>query len=327
MKKNKVVGLGTLALAGVLAFTGCGGIKDEEGKAWAEENGYVKDTAKWAADNGYVKAEDYNINAEVDTMTSATSIGQGGLNYGDVDWSEALIKEAIKEYLKGDNGNYREMYSVATSYNNKPSIANVEYVLNTETFELFGGSEKNTEKLNIMQQNPNVSLYWTRQLREEDVTDSYFESYGVEIEGTVKFYDYANLTGAERTKFIETARNYFKTMGAQYVTFYQEGVQGYKTDDQLIQYFANAGTVYYSIVPTKITITSPYMLFAVYNGTNFNTPGLYENEFLSEDFLMDLLTYVRTAKNDNNLAQLTAINYSTGASSGLKTQATLNFNN
>ena len=44
MKKRKVLGLGTLALAGVLAFTACGGVKDEDGKAWAEENGYVKAT-------------------------------------------------------------------------------------------------------------------------------------------------------------------------------------------------------------------------------------------------------------------------------------------
>ena len=38
---KKIIGLSTLALAGVLAFTGCS-ISEEQGKAWAEENGYVK---------------------------------------------------------------------------------------------------------------------------------------------------------------------------------------------------------------------------------------------------------------------------------------------
>lgn len=318
MLKKKILRLGTLALASVFAFTGCK-VSNSEGAEWAKQHGYVKDVEQWAAENGYVKAEDYNINVE-DSMTSATTTGQGGLNYGDLEWSTDLKKAAILEYLQGDNGNYREMYSIATSYNNKPSIANVEYVLDTETFELFGGSEKNTEKLNIMQENPYVSLYWTRQLREEDTTKSYFQSYGVEIEGTVKFYDYANLTGADKTKFVETARNYFKTMGVQYAKFYDSTATGYLTDDQLIGYFTSAGTVYYSIVPTKITITSPYLLFTAFNGTDFNNPA-YTNEFLSNDFLMSLLTYVRTQKNDNTLVQMLKMQ----TNSGLKTQTTLSF--
>ena len=316
MKKRKILtGAMALTLIGgtALATTGCGKVSDKDGKAWAEANGYVK-------------AEDYNIDVGNDADTSATAVGQGGLNYGDVEWTDTLIKAAIKEYLGGDNGNYREMYSIATSYNNVPSIANVEYVLNTETFELFGGSEKNTEKLNVMQQNPNVSLYWTRQLREEDATKSYFQSYGVQIDGTVKFYDYANLTGQERTNFIATARNYFKTMGAQYAAFYNPEAQGYMSDDAIIAYFANSGTVYYSIVPTKIVVTSPYLLFTSYVAANEDfSIGGHENEFLSKDFLTSLLTYVRTTKGDNTLNAMTNINYSTGASSGLKTQATLTF--
>ena len=42
---KKVLGLSVVALAGVLAFTGCGKISDKEGKAWAEENGYIKNEA------------------------------------------------------------------------------------------------------------------------------------------------------------------------------------------------------------------------------------------------------------------------------------------
>lgn len=216
------------------------------------------------------------------------------------------------------------MYSVATSYNNVPSIANVEYVLDTETFELFGGSEKNTEKLNTMLKNPNVSLYWTRQLRETDVTKSYFQSYGVQIDATVRFYDYASLTGDAKTSFIKTARNYFKTMGAQYAKFYNPDAEGCLNDDALISYFVNAGTTYYSIVPTKIVITSPYLLFTSYNEETGNfVIGGHANEFLSKEFLTSLLTYLRTAKNDNTL---TALNGAMARKPGLKTQTTLTFN-
>lgn len=317
MKKNKILGLSALALAGTVALTGCAkGMTEEEALKYAQDQGYVKS-------DGYVKAEDYNINVEDDVVSSATTTGQGGLNYGDLEWSTDLKKAAIREYLQGHNKNYREMYSVATSYNNKPSIANVEYVIDEETFELFGGSEKNTEKLNVMQQNPYVSLYWTKQLREADATKSYFQSYGVEIEGTVKFYDYANLNAQEKAAFLTKIRNYFKSMGPQYAVYYDVNAEGYMSDEQLMTYLTTTSkTVYYSIVPTKITLTSPYLLFAAYNGTDF-TSAMFPNEFLSNDFLMSLLTYVRTQKNDNTLTQMLKMQ----TNSGLKTQTTLTFGN
>ena len=91
----------------------------------------------------------------------------------------------------------------------------------------------------------------------------------------------------------------------------------------MITYFTTAGTVYYSIIPTKITITSPYLLFAKYDGCRFNNPLMgYTNEFLSNDFLTSLLTYVRTQKSDQELVQM--LNMQTN--SGLKTQTTLTFN-
>lgn len=42
---KKILGLSTLVLVGALAFSGCS-ISDEDGKAWAEENGYVKSEAE-----------------------------------------------------------------------------------------------------------------------------------------------------------------------------------------------------------------------------------------------------------------------------------------
>ncbi len=313
MKSNKILKIASLVLlTSTLAACGKEKVSEKEYKEWAEKNGYVL-------------ASDYDIDADNDIATAATASGVGGLNYGDVDWTNDLMKEALKVYLSGDNKNYREMYSIATSYNNVPGIANVEYVLDTETFELFGGSEKNTQKLNQMLVNPKVSLYWTRQLRETDVTKSYFQSYGVQIEGTVKFYDYEALTGTEKTKFLSTARNYFKTMGVAYGKFYDTTNADYLSDEALIQYFVSAGTTYYSIVPSKIVITSPYLLFTTYNaeGDNFLIAG-HANEFLDNTFLKSLLNHVRTVKEDNTI---TALNGVMAGKPGLKTQTILTFGN
>ena len=75
---KKILSLGTLALAGVLAFAGCS-IKDEDGKAWAEENGYVKyeDTFTSSSVEG---ASEYSGSFEKEAAL-ATAIGKSKGTY------------------------------------------------------------------------------------------------------------------------------------------------------------------------------------------------------------------------------------------------------
>ena len=272
MKKLFVVTL----CAMTLLMSACSA-KTAGGEEWAAENGYIKaedfDGAAWAEENGYVKASDYNIDP-LDALTSATQTGQGGLNFGTVEWSDDLKKDAIREYLKGDESplfedgyNHRNMFSIAASYNNKPVIGAVEFAM-TDDFAFVAGSEANTEKLNAMQQNPNVSLYWTRQLRDPDGMPSYFYSYGVEIQGTVTFFDWTK-PAAELTDEIAKTRNYFRTMGPAYGKYYDPAAEGYMDDDALVTKMAASPTVYYQVTPTKIVITSPYVLFMMNQGGNF----------------------------------------------------------
>lgn len=327
MKKRKIL-TGALALtmlSGAALTTGCS-VSEKDGKAWAEKNGYVL-------------AEDYNI-VENDTDTSATTSGQGGINFGDVAWTDDLIKSALKEYLKGhkySDGSYtyREMYQIATSVNNVPQISSVEYYMNPETFNLFGFSENNTGKLNDMQQNPNVALYWTRQLRVEDAASvpDYYKSYGVEIQGTVKVHSVesvASMTTAEITALAKDVRAYYKSLGTN-KTYWDSTADGYISNEKTLleTAFASQMGKGYSIVPTKIVVTSPYMLYMVYNPTddNFKIAGCSEEyKFLPKTFLKSLLDYTRTAKDDQTLNSITSMNMQTFATSGLKTQATLTFN-
>lgn len=325
MKKISVLLL-TILLC--LGLTACKGTKQIDPLAWANENGYVK-------------ASDYNLDP-VDGITSATITGEGGLNFGTVEWPEELKEMAVKEYLKGDasslyeNGyNSRNMMQIATSYNNRPIIGSVEFVLNDD-FSFTAGSEKNTEKLNAMMVNDAVALYWTRQFRDEDNMPSYFYSYGVEVQGHVVFYDW-NSEGDELANAIKDVRNYYKSMGMQYGKYFNESVEGYLDDAALVEKMQSSGTVYYKVVPDKIIITSPYMLFMMNNQgklqvINTGTGQWVDYPFVSDELLSAMMKTVNevypTTPLMNGL-QLAAMLKQMGLevpADGLKTQATIYFN-
>ena len=299
------------------------------------------DPLTWAIENGYVKASDYNLDP-VDGITSATVTGEGGLNFGTVEWPEELKEKAVREYLKGDASplfesgyNSRNMMQIATAYNNRPIIGSVEFALNDD-FSFTAGSEKNTEKLNAMMINDSVALYWTRQFRDEDNMPSYFYSYGVEVQGRVVFYDW-NSDGEELAQAIKDVRNYFKTMGMQYGKYFNESAEGYLDDQALVEKMQSSGTVYYKVVPDKIVITSPYMLFMMNNQGNIQiintSTGKWEDyPFVSNELLAEMMKTVNAVYPTSPLMnglQLSAMLKQMGVEApadGLKTQATIYFN-
>ncbi len=274
-----------------------------------------------------------------DTITTgATDTGKGGLNFGDVDWSLDLKKEALDTYLSGINGNHREMMQIATVANGNPQIASVEYYMDTTNHWFFGSSESDTGKIQDMKKNNNVALYWTRQLRAADTTmaPNYFTSYGVEVQGQANFYtvDQVNALGdTDKAAVITIARGYYQSMGAQYRRFYDSTAKGYMDDDAFVSYvFGSATQSAYIIKPSKIVITSPYLLFVARIDDESKDDGHYyafqqgsmtlaEYTFLPKTFLDHCLQTVRDAKNDQTLMKFTSYTSATG----LKTQVTLTF--
>ena len=274
------------------------------------------DLDAWAKGNGYLKAEDYQMEAGVDAVTSATVSGVGGINFGDIDLSEELKQALILDYLKGAEGNYREMYQIATSYNNVPTIGSVEYVLDPADMTLFGSSESNTAKLNNMMVNPNVDLYWTRQIREGDscseampVLPTYFMSYGVEITGTFKAIKYAELEGEDIALYVAKARNYFETLGASYAQITS------MDDEALYGYLAASPMNFYQIIPSRYVITSPWFLNVYDTG--------YARQFVSQELQDELASVV--AEQYPDAAGLTVLDFATFSATGLKTQQVLNY--
>ena len=283
--------------------------------AYAEILGIDVNLDAWAKGNGYVKAEDFSMVTGVDAVTSATVSGQGGINFGDVDLSDELKTALILDYLKGAEGNYREMYQIATSYNNVPTIGSVEYVLDPSDMTLFGSSETNTAKLNNMNLNPQVYLYWTRQIRAGDICSeavpvlpSYFMSYGVEITGTYKPIRFAELSEEEIPVYVAKAHYYFETLDttAQLAAM---------DDESLYAYLCQSPMNFYQIVPSRIVVTSPWFLNVYDTG--------YARQFVDEELQAELAAFVGEKYPD---AQgLTVLDFATFSATGLKTQQTLTF--
>ena len=281
--------------------------------AYLQILGAELDLDAWARGHGYVKAGEYNMEAGVDAVTSATISGVGGINFGDVELSDELKKELILDYLKGAEGNYREMYQIATSYNNVPTIGSVEYVLDPADMTLFGSSETNTAKLNNMNVNPSVDLYWTRQIRVGDICSeaapvlpSYFMSYGVEITGTYKPIRFAELSEEEIPVYVAKAHYYFETLDttAQLAAM---------DDEALYQYLCNSPMNFYQIVPTRFVVTSPWFLNVYDTG--------YARQFVDAGLQESLLKAVQEKYPE--ATALTTLDFATFSATGLKTQQIL----
>jgi hypothetical protein len=112
------------------------------------------------------------------------------------------IEEAILHTLKG-KGDYREIYVLATSYENRPLATVIEFVLDPRTFTFYAMSEKQTEKLFQMASNGNVSLAYMKQREDYD----YFGgALGIQIVGK------ATLLRGTDPGFDEAARLYIPTI-------------------------------------------------------------------------------------------------------------------
>ena len=268
----------------------------------------------WALANGYVKAG-------ADVLTSATTNKAGGVNFGAIEWTEELQVMAIKEFLKGGHylgnpayaqdetgWNYREMYQMATVYNNMPNNTNLELVLDVDSLCLLGVSEAGTSKTLHIQQNPNVSISWCRQLRpHEEETYNYYCSYGIQFDGVVRIFTPADMQTEEgKAKLLNLFDKYYPTLATSWMgyaaTFAGLTDEAAITAAKLgyIEKQLNGGAmVIYEVVPTRIIITAPFLINMspqMINGINFVTVQEGEKKYaydllLNESFLDALVAY------------------------------------
>lgn len=153
-----------------------------QGTAW-EKGGpkylYVKPTKKPPHHGVYdegMKCLDCHKYDGVDDYTSAT-MALKKTKKGHA--PRADVEAAIRETLKGKE-DFREIYIMSTSFNDKPLSTVIEFVMDPETFTFYAMSEKQTEKLFHIAKNKNVSMAYVKQ---RDNYDYFGGALGVQIVG------------------------------------------------------------------------------------------------------------------------------------------------
>ncbi len=143
---------------------------------------YVKPTKKPPHHGVYdegMKCKDCHTWDGTDAYTSAT-MAMTKTETGRMPRSE--IEEAVRDALKG-KGDFREIFVLSTSFENRPLSTVIEFVLDPDTFTLYAVSEKQTEKLFHIAANPHVSLAYVKHVEDYN----YFTgALGVQIVGTAE---------------------------------------------------------------------------------------------------------------------------------------------
>ena len=196
----------------------------------------------------------------------------------DTQMAQEDIKAMILDYLRGfplttnEDGTtkewaYREMYQIATVHGDMPGLSSVEFVLDPQTMRLYCSSEKGTEKCVDIASNPNVVMYWYKQIPEDAYVpqvNDYFNSYGVQIKGTAKLMD-----GTEDT--------YFRGASLYMRTLYGPARWDAMDEETQKATIARVGSFneWIEIIPTEFVTTS---LFWSYNKEGSQRPQYYDPE-------------------------------------------------
>ena len=207
--------------------------------------------------------------------TDATS-GASQVTNAETQMAQEDIKAMILDYLRGfplttnEDGStkewaYREMYQIATVHGDMPGLSSVEFVLDPQTMRLYCSSEKGTEKCVDIASNPNVAMYWYKQIPEDAYipqVNDYFNSYGVQIKGTAKLMD-----GTEEN-FLRGASLYMRTLYGPERWDAMDAETQKKTIERV-----GGFNEWIEIIPTEYNVTS---LFWSYNKEGSARPQYYD---------------------------------------------------
>lgn len=143
--------------------------------------------------------------AEVDVITGATAKREatsGAFSLSKTKAGQALLLDMARDFIwTGDskfNGKTilggRQMYSIATSYNNTPESITAEltseFFPETGTMLFYGTTAKDSGKiLRARKSGTGVSVSWVKQLREDEIRNygyNYYDSYGISFDADVE---------------------------------------------------------------------------------------------------------------------------------------------
>ncbi|MGI6695791.1 MAG: hypothetical protein ACOX6O_06075 [Christensenellales bacterium] len=127
---------------------------------------------------------------------------------GAIKWSDDLAKSMLLEFMRATTGNYREMYSFSSTYNDVPKNVSLELTLDPEKFIFYGTTAKDSGKIMAAEVNDTVAVSWVKQLRypeESPVAEggldwNYYDSYGLQFDAKVEVFTEESMDDPEQLK-------------------------------------------------------------------------------------------------------------------------------
>lgn len=172
-----------------------------------------------------------------DAITGATKKREshsGAFRLTDTKEGQTLLREMVRDFIwTGDtvfDGNKiqggRQMFGIATSYNNVPENITAELTTDydeaTGTFTFYGTTAKDSGKiLRASKSGTGVSVSWVKQLRENEQADwgwNYYDSYGISFDADLEVIRGADLNTGDEAKTKATLKRLGEIMDKSLVT-------------------------------------------------------------------------------------------------------------
>lgn len=154
-----------------------------------------------------------------DAITGATKKREshsGAFRLTDTKEGQTLLREMVRDFIWTGDTTFdghkvkggRQMFGIATSYNNMPENITAELTTDydeaTGTFTFYGTTAKDSGKiLRASKSGTGVSVSWVKQLRENEQADygwNYYDSYGISFDADIDVIRGADLNTGDAAK-------------------------------------------------------------------------------------------------------------------------------
>ncbi|WP_289172376.1 hypothetical protein [uncultured Parasutterella sp.] len=217
-------------------------------------------------------------------------------------------------------GGGRNMYSIATSYGNRPENITAELTMDYDPdagkFVFYGTTAKDSGKiLRASKSGTGLSVAWVKQLREDEIKKygyNYYDSYGVQFDGPVEVITSNSINTGDKAKDLAALKRLEEIMGKSLTTIKEwnllwqfdpklTGKELEKAKEQAIRDFMSYEDVYV-VNPKKMIIIGYFYRPLMVNPKNAFVYRDYQIDSSKPGFKLESAPGYQKALRDTNCA-------------------------
>ena len=188
----------------------------------------------FGAATAYAAADDLKTPDAITGATKKRESHSGAFRLTDTKEGQTLLREMVRDFIWTGDTTFdghkvkggRQMFGIATSYNNMPENITAELTTDydeaTGTFTFYGTTAKDSGKiLRASKSGTGVSVSWVKQLRENEQADygwNYYDSYGISFDADIDVIRGADINTGDTAKDQATIKRLGEIMDKSLVT-------------------------------------------------------------------------------------------------------------